>query len=334
MHGRDRTKEMKADHICLAVLIAQGVAAACRAQGDRDITMFSEADAAEIAAPTCCIGPGAIPPPSRFAQLTATNVCMVPLNGDIYGVRTNHFIRLGGKDIPVILTREVESHRNAEGDWVCYELRSRTDDVRYSRVFVADKGVLFRLFPHGPGSNYLAWVWSALLNVEEVSSAKEKAIACRDFASGHPGERYTENVGRFLRAVGDISGFDCFNMEIDVLSVERGKRGQLSVQFKSVTGRKYTLVFDGKTCRVLGRNGNEVPLNDFPDSDWPGMAPSERTLPNGVKAMETGTFRGLHVLLSGKGKSGKWRAFTEDGQELPWRDFSEDDWVRHEMPKR
>lgn len=321
--GTEGRKNVKADNVCLRVLIAYYVAAFCCAQWD-----VGAAQAPEVETPSRCLRPGAIPSPNKIAQLTGTNVVLVPLNGDIYA-RSNHVIRLGEKDVPVVLTREMAEDQNTEGKWVCHELRSRSDAVAYSRVFLTQgDGVRFRLFAHGTGSNFLTWVSSSLLCIEEVSSAKEKRDAYSELAAGTNSGRYVANVGRFLRTVGDIPFIrETCNMEISVASAELDKRGQLRVQFESATERKYTLTFDGRTCHVLTRNGYAMPLDVFPHSDWPGQVREERTLQNGVRAMPTGSFNGVHVLLSCDFVTGKWRAFTEDGKELPWRNFSEDDWT-------
>ncbi len=166
------------------------------------------------------------------------------------------------KDVRVVLTEQeydvVLKKKMADttvSDWsrtmLCYELCSAKGDVPYSRAIWSFRPLAgFRLFAHGEGDTYLAWIrgWSVVFM--EVSDSKSKTVGLFEYVA--------TKEKRIVVPVGDIvgrkhfEGLDAFNSDMDILFVGKDKSGFLRVKVRGPrTGKTFEFGWDGKVWKLI-----------------------------------------------------------------------------------
>ncbi|MBN1911690.1 MAG: hypothetical protein JW818_18255 [Pirellulales bacterium] len=135
------------------------------------------------------------------------------------------------------------------GAMICYELRSTKTAVPYSHAIWSFSPLVgFRLFAHGTGENYLAWVEGTVVCFEDVSKSKGKEASLT--------EHVAKKHHRYLVPVADLAGREPFeglnalHSDINIVSVGKDKAGFLRVKVQSPhTGKIFEFVYDGKVWK-------------------------------------------------------------------------------------
>jgi hypothetical protein len=138
--------------------------------------------------------------------------------------------------------------------------------------------VNFRLFAHGPGENYLAWVDRSAVVIAEVSKPRDRCLSLAQLSPGYPScmlVKVYQLVPR-SRSWGD----DALYNDIRVKSIRKMPDGTFEMRITNPAGTEsYTLVGQGYEWR-LAESTVQPPTTAAPTENPPAPKP-DRPAPAG-----------------------------------------------------
>ncbi len=163
--------------------------------------------------------------------------------------------------IPVVLeqapyrcTAEVtQDGKTEQRQWELWlsKLTAADAAVEYSWALWSDTPPLeIKLFTPERGSNFLARVYGADVDIDDVSRPRDPEAAFRQRFSGKPDPQRTHVPVRDLLPEVDKWGVDAFNSDIRIVSVSKPKAGDWTVVIESPEGKEFTIVGDGEMWRL------------------------------------------------------------------------------------